>query len=385
MKGRQDHPAYQRAVGAYLAGRSRELARLRKARSLSADEKLLIEARVRLARRRFALAREALARVSARAGTFLHGDRCFLEASSWFQEGDFEASACWNLRARESYTAVSDRRGAFLSSHNLGVDFSRMGSRKLAAACFSEAEAAAGDPREHALLLRARACEESRSRRYAEAAAWLDALRKLEGALDDHDREVTAHVAADIYFRAGRAEDALRALEEAPPTARDLGRRQFERAMIAVSRKGGLLAPAPAPVRKAPEYLLKWELVRALQAGEQARGAALWKKLRAMSPGHFGGEFECLDASERDSSFWQVVRRLRKPAPKTAPALAGKLAKLARVLGESGFPLRKEELIERVWGIPYDPALDSRLYKLIERAKRQELPIVSRGRAYLLA
>jgi hypothetical protein len=52
--------------------------------------------------------------------------------------------------------------------------------------------------------------------------------------------------------------------------------------------------------------------------------------------------------------------------------------------GEAPTPLRKESLIEKIWNSPYDPAFDSRLYKLIERARQNNINIISLNRAYFI-
>jgi hypothetical protein len=57
---------------------------------------------------------------------------------------------------------------------------------------------------------------------------------------------------------------------------------------------------------------------------------------------------------------------------------------LYRELTAATFPLRKEELIERVWGLAYDPRWDSRFYKLVERAKKAGMAIVCSHHAYFL-
>src|SRR5262249_41048678 len=151
-------------------------------------------------------------------------------------------AAYWNMKARDRYARAGHRPGEFLATHNLMVDLSRIGNQVLAQAFFKEARALVSDPAETMLLFRARACEASRQRNYVEACAWLDKLMAGIESMRPHDREITYNVAADIYFRAGRYEDALRVLKEQIARStrnRDRGRLIFEQAMIEFKLRNG--------------------------------------------------------------------------------------------------------------------------------------------------
>jgi len=138
MNARLEHPFYQNAVEAYLHGTPKTFLKLRKYRRLSVPEQALLECRARLRDRSWSKAWDSLKRVDQSAGTFLFAEKHFLSATLCFFKGDFETAAFLNLKAFELYRTANDRRGQFLSAHNIMVDFSRMGNQVLAKYYFNE-------------------------------------------------------------------------------------------------------------------------------------------------------------------------------------------------------------------------------------------------------
>lgn len=387
-KRREDFPKYQAAVQAFLAGDAREFRALARSEGLTRSERKLLEARARFRREEWSEAFELLTTMGKAGFPFLEADRQFLLASAHFALGRIEAAAACNISAAELYREVGDRRGRFIALYNAMVDFSRLGHNALAQLHFEQASAFAQGAAEETVLWRAMACEESRLRRYDEACRWLDRASERVAELNHVDRHVHFAVAADIYARAGRFDAAIRALESIRATRTQTearARLDFELGvLLALTRETSLGEPSNA-VAATAEFGLKWNFLRSLEQGEIDRADRLWKDLCAMFPGIFGSRdgYACLDPSEEDTSFWRCVRRLRHRARPVAPP-KGKVGDLYRELLGARHPVRKELLIERIWKIPYDPRWDSRLYKLVERAKRERIPIVSAQRAYRL-
>jgi hypothetical protein len=163
------------------------------------------------------------------------------------------------------------------------------------------------------------------------------------------------------------------------------GRIDFERRVVSYLRDNKPLPARNGSVGLSEEFSLKWDILRTLQNGEVERAETLWKTLARRSPLLYGPKFSCLVDSESRTIFFTFLSQLlRNPKPETkVPELTGRLGALHRLLSESPTPLRKEDLIEKIWGKPYDPTLDARFYKLVERLKKAtEHTIVTMNRTY---
>ena len=58
---------------------------------------------------------------------------------------------------------------------------------------------------------------------------------------------------------------------------------------------------------------------------------------------------------------------------------------LCDLLMQSSLPLRKEEIIEKIWGRTYHPDLNDRFYKLMERLKKNTNAVIyNQNSSYLL-
>jgi tetratricopeptide (TPR) repeat protein len=389
-KTRADYPKYQEAVTAYLADDSRLFLSLIDSQDLSVQERVLLDARRLFRESKWKEATQRLQSGAFMAGSFLDGEKNFLMASAQFFLGDIEGAAGLNLRAVEIYTAVGDRRGRFISLHNLMVDFSRLGHQKLARIYFDQARALADTDSEHILIERAMACEASRFERYDEACVHLErALKRSTQKTSSQslpDRQALSAVAADIFYRAGkidRAHEILVKEKDNRERNRERGRLDFDLGVIEAIRDRKSLGVCPSSLSKLPEYELKWKLLVALQSGDQDVALKLWKRLLELTPGLFGPDFQCTDPSEAKTAFWTYVKSLQSPKEfQLEVNVSGKLKVLCDLLQGSKTPLRKEDLIEKIWETSYESTYDARFYKLIERAKQNQIPIVNNNRAY---
>jgi len=141
--------------------------------------------------------------------------------------------------------------------------------------------------------------------------------------------------------------------------------------------------------------MLKWKIIDSLRAGAVQELQSLWKTLRTSLPNAFGELFEIFDPLEKNSAFGRALQACQVSR---SPILSSieitdvafrqredKIQKLSEILSQSNTPIRREELIEKVWNKPYDPSLDTRFYKLMERFKKlTKRKVLNLNRAYLL-
>ena len=368
---RANHGLYQRGVQAYLEGQTALLLRIRRDPKLAPGERSLLEARSLFRESEFAKARKLLESFSGTG--FLKAERLFLLATALNQVGSYEQAARTGLEALAIYESLDDRLGQFRMLYNLSVDYGRLGLLELSAYYVKRAEEKSEGATEAALLLRASACQHSKLGRFAEACIDLSRALELRGELNEVDRGVLDTVCADIFFRAGKWKLALEACEHlrSRRSNREFSRIEFEFQLIRALLGQDSLSTPGAAIAGSADLSLKWDLLLAVQSGQMDLSLRCWAELRKANPGTFGEAFELKSDSDRKSAFGVF--------------LAKELLKLYHVLRESKIPLRKEELIEQVWDVPYDPKLDSRLYKLVQRLREQgQVPVHSQNRAYRL-
>ena len=402
---RLQHPEYERAVDAYLNSRKDRLDRVLSSGKLRPTERTLIEARVLNRNGESREALELLRKIQPE-GRFLRAELHWVRSHCHHRLAEYEFLHLEKLRAEVLYRECGDRRGLFLCAYNLSVEHNRSARHELERHYLEQAEVLMQGASEQALVWRAQACLLSVQEK------WPEAIRRIERAMDCSDELTpldsagTRAVAADLYFQAGRSERALELLMDLSrlPESAERARFECDRLLLQSLLKKELVVDAGPAVRENPEYHARWQLVRAVQGGDRATASSAFARLSALLPEAFevdqDGSWLCHDASTRKSIFWSALQAAleqdrQRPAPisdrtENAAAGSGLLNELEQILSTSVMPLRKEELVEQLWRCPYDPAFDSRFYKLVQRLKRSLTAhrrgrIVVRNRAYRLS
>lgn len=388
MKKRSDFPLYGRFMSFYLKGRYTEVRANLAHPEMSQAEKKLLAARLLMRESRFAEAAELIAGAAKSPELFLKADAQFLRAQLAALQDQREVAIAERLVADGLFQKLGDKRGRFLCQYNLSVEHNRLGMDALAYYYLCQSEEFAESESEQALILRAQACHHSRALRFDEAEERLSELFKVMKASTPQDRAVSLSVAVDIKVRAGKLNEALDLVLELSSI-----RKHFD-SQRADAYKVFLAALRGARITKAPrndtreEYLLQWHILHSLQEGETQEARNAWSELRAKHGALYGDFLEVLHASDKLSLFGRLVDAMRVHAPAESapmPEATNTLDKLMSVLSQAQTPLRKTELIEKIWDCSYDPSYDARFYKLVERLKKQKgVRISSVGRAYRL-
>jgi tetratricopeptide (TPR) repeat protein len=387
---RDDYPLYVAGIEAIQSQNRGKTRQILKSPQLSLIEKRLLQVRKMFRNNKYVEAIRCLESLSP-IGAFFLGEKYILLAHVWFLKGDFQKSAIFNTLAFEAYTLDSDRRGLFLSLYNLSADYNRMGAYQLSTHYLERSRPYARTPGEHCLILRAEACQWSIEENYDKACSVLSEAFSMADALLPADLTALHSVAADIYFRSKRYETCYEILKRICAGSRKASRDArlaFDIKVVEQLRSGASLPAREGAWQFSDEFSLKWDILRCVQNGEMDRAQKLWKSLTRRLPMLYGEDFSCLSASESSTIFFQYLSRLFKTpsfstSAKDSDLLKGKLGKLHRILAQSSTPLRKEELIEKIWGTAYDPKFDSRFYKLMERLKKTACrTIITSNRTY---
>lgn len=387
------HGLYLRGVEAYVKGQARKLADILKSPSLDLHEKALLRARLLLRKRNWVGAQLALE--IEMPDSFLEAEKFFVLGNTFGFTADWQKAAIHMLEAQQIYRQVNDARGVFLSAYNLSVDFSQLGQKKLSQHFLSLAEQYGKSPQEKTLILRAQACSMIENEQPKKALQLIDQALSVSGPITPAEKTMTLLVAAEIYFFNGQATESKRILQSLrlSKALRQPGRVIFELELLNrwLNEKSpySTFGKAHLEVTKSSEHNLKWQILSNLQSGNQPEAERFWSLLQAHFPAIYSSHFSVKDPYHQGCLFFKMVESLLKISRVPSEVLIarpGKLQSLVQTLIESGSPVRKEILIERLWKTEYDPKFNSRLYKLIERARREiGVEIKNKNQSYYVA
>lgn len=378
------NPRYRIVLESYFEGDNRALERFVQDRTNSLCEIKLVRARQLLRKGSYPEAFEILATLTPDSA-FTRAEVAILKASIHSYQSKWQGAIDEALIAREAYEQSHkhhpEERGLFISNYNLSVYYSRLGEESRAIKCLREAEAWMRTPTQRSLVYRARACEFSARSEFVLAVKEIERALALKAEIDPVDSAALIGVAADIYFRAGEASKAIECLEEIAQSKviRDKAKVRFDLLVLrGLLRKDKKLVPnvCPEGLSANEEYSLRWEILSALQSGESARASAAWSKLVKAFPLRFRPGFAGVTEADESMLFLQAVRFLQRPPVLVKPRVVrhqntGKAGKLLELLQLAKTPLRKEEIIERLWEQAYEPTLDNRFYKLMSRLRKE--------------
>jgi hypothetical protein len=353
---------------------------------LSSSEKKLISARMLLKKQNISEALRLLSQPIL-SRTFLEAERLFLSGTAHFLKADFENALKLNLMASEKYRQVSDRRGQFLSLYNASVDASRMSLFSLCQFYLESAEAQITQTDEKALALRAWACLESDRGDYSKSIALIQSAAGEKETLSPQDKLFFDHVLSYVYFRSRnvkQSRNVLLALRK-KTNNRDRALVELDYQLVSSLQTGSKIPRPPGFTSRCLETTAKWRLLLLLQQGSLEEAQAQWATLCKLQPMTFAPGFVFRSESDKNSPFGSTLARFFEKSTQPHPPkvkLTPKLALTRDILAQQKIPLRKEELIEKIWQVPYDPAYDTRFYKLIERLRKHGFKLIVRNQTY---
>jgi tetratricopeptide (TPR) repeat protein len=391
MFDRNKYLEYQNEVNAYLS-KEGSFSKVRKSPKLNNVEKKLMMARYLNRRSKHHMVLDMLSKINDTDDQFLKAEKYFLQAQTYSFLGHFEQSAKCNLHALEIYQQLMDRRGLFLVNYNLSVDYSRLGLRNLTEYYLNKAVNLKSLPSEVALIMRAMACYYMEQRNYELANIYIEKALNDVSTYGKLDQLNTYLVASDFWVsnrEFNKAYDMLNQLHNSKNFALK-ARYQLERAMLKSIISNDKLELPPTNLEEG-QYLQKWKLLISIQSGHTEMAKILWNEVRKLDP-RLGEEFLGIDEGETAPLFTTYLRKLiKEKQPQKETCVSTKLKEglakeLYSILVTSPVPIRKEELIEKLWKTSYFPELDNRFYKLVQRLKEQtNLNIINQSNAYYIS
>ena len=386
---RDDHNSYQKEVDRYL-NRQSNLASMKNSKILTTIEKKLLEVRYLNKKSNHHNVIALLDKIVTE-NTFLQGEKLFLKAQTYSFLAMFEKALKYNLLALSCYQEINDRRGIFLCSYNLSVDYSRLGLFSLSKLYLDKGNEYKKTGQEIALIIRGLACH------YAEQKNYSEAIKIIEEALSTNkfnqfDLVNTYLVASDIYVEANEFAKAfdilgkLKKFKDFPLKDRS----KFEYAILNSIVNDVKLSTMIEKQINNNGYRLKWNFLKLLETGQVENAKKIWNELMKFDHSLTKQFLKINELGNDDKLFSLYISKLSSGLNEKStklPLIKGKKGTLLyQLLLHSKIPIQKEELIEKIWETSYHYEMDNRFYKLIQRVKKQiSKKIINRSNAYFLA
>ena len=389
VKQRKDFADYQKALDLYLSGDHTKLKKQMLKLDLSKQERTLIEARLLLKDNKIQQAQELLLKLNT-SHNFHEAERQLVLANSYGFESNWQLATLHNLRAYEIYAKLEDRRGLFITSYNVAVDFSHMGHKALAQSYYEQSFKIASSTQEQVLVLRALALDLQSENKTDQAKQEIEKALALAKDTSSADQVSTWLVAADLYWQWDEKERSYEFLVKAEKNRNVLDgpRLEFEKQIASWCLGKSKKLSFSFALLDSTEYGLYAKLFSYLQNGDVNLAQATWYQLSKKYPEKFSPEFLLLQNSEQSSLLGSAVEKWKRSTQNTQPAhhahLTNTELKLFSILQQQQTPANKEWLIEKVWDKSFEPADIAKFYKLIERLRKKQIHITKNSTGYFI-
>lgn len=374
---------YLSALDCYKNNQMDEYSELLKNSELSVVEKKLLQARLTFRDKKWDEGIDDLVKIKTEMSDFLRAETNALISYAYSMKGDWQSAIIYNESAAELYQKLDYTKQTYNCFYNQSVYYARLGLLEIGNHYLDKAQVFASSLMEKAAINRALASNLSKSMKYPDALKHINKDIKAFQELEMNET-IAIHflVAADIYCCLGdykKAQEFIKTLtnvKKVPFRARIL----FEQYMLeAFLSSGSAMVEWPEVVMEDDLYSLKAQVINHLLSGRQPEAKDAWIKLAQKEPNNYLPNFEVKYQSDRNSLYFKFISKIKSgtkeaPAPESLnDSLSGKALILYTILYQASFPISKEDLIEKVWELPYEPSYDSRFYKLIQRLKEASI------------
>lgn len=384
---RNQYVDYQNGVKAFLNS-ERRFYYLAQTPRITRLEKALLLVRKLHKRNKFDTALEILLNLHSTPSDFLAGEKYFLLAQTYAYKLNFEQSAINNLIAIDHYQKIEDKKGLFQCNYNLSVDYSRMDLDEVAQYYLNQAKPFCEEIHQEAVLLRAEACSFAKKGDKESSLSKVKQLQEILHKLSKPDQMISMSVIATVYVSHHELNKAFEILTK----LKNLGdfetrpKSFFEYEILKSYLFNSYLIPPPNSIMECEPLYCKWRCLHLISTGQIEKAKVEWNNLCKVDPAYKKVNFAQPRASQNANLFDLYLQKMVNinRTPDIGPK-KGKPFIIYKLLAESIHPLSKEEIIEKVWKVPYSTDFDSRFYKLIERLRKEfGLNIITKNMSYLL-
>ncbi len=385
MKQRCDFPHYNQAVSLYLNRELKKLNLLLAKQLLTHSERTLIKARLLNLEGKTAQAQELLQGHSP-TSAYLKAQKNNVLSSVFDKLSRYQSAAVCNQKAINLYHQLNDREGLFVSYLNLSINYSRLSLEELFEYNWQKARKFVATKENYNSLIRAKVSYLAKVGKFEEALAVIQKITR--DSSEYSNKTAFLNLEADILFRLERFDDALAIYQDLVKSNKSLTRFRiyYEYQVTRALMTKVLLKPIPSDYPRQSEYFYLWNAIICLQNGDPELAHHSWLELVKMNPDKYLPEFRYKDIGDFNCHFSKYYRFLQARISDISlnPFKVGSTSyKFVSILKHSQTPLRKELLIEKIWGVPYSPDFDGRFYKVVERVKKNsKIAVIMRNSTY---
>lgn len=374
---------YFKALDALRADKVLKFKRNMNKPSLSYEEKRLLLARLEMHGQNWKEAITILKTFKSGSHPFVLGEVNNLLYYCMASSGDMKHSFPFLEKAYSYFREIDYGRGSFNSMINAGIHWDNLGDLDKAEHYFKIAEKHAFKDFERADLFRSYAILYSYQNRKEETIKYIHQSLELAENLPSRPLVPVLMNAYRSFFNIGMYEVCEQFIEKA---AKYRSNQLYDevltdKLLFHFYMKGEWAKKIPQVVEES-SFGRRYLICQSLDKGYIERAKGLWAQLRELAPDSFGDDFQLTSISEEKSVFGACLVRLREVKTISAKSFKEKFnafkdklpnsksETLIFVLKLIAEPCEKEDLIEAVWDVPYDPSFDQRFYKLMERVKK---------------
>lgn len=381
---KQRFSLYFKAVDALRADNLIKCKRYLNQKNFSYNEKRVLLARLEVHKKNWKEGIEILQRFQSESHPFILGEVHNLLSFCYANLGDeFHSLEHLKLSFQE-YKKIEYGKGCFTVLYNLGVHFEHLGDFEEANKYYKQAESYAYSQLEKMEIQRSRAFMHAYldEKEVAKEIALL--LVKESSQLNIKDRSTSLAGVYKIFFAIGDRESFYKVLQL---TLKNKSGQYYTEALtdklLAELIENGR-APKKVPMLvRTSDIGKRWLVCESLIKGYRDRAKAIWAELMEKSPERYDKNFTITSIPTRLSPFGKCLEKVLSLAPKGEDdsfillnQLKSNLPKkkadrLIYILENFQGSCPKEALIEAIWECEYDPSIEPRFYKLVERVKKQ--------------
>lgn len=387
MRQRSDFTHYNQAVSLYLKREMKKLNSMLTKGLLTHSERTLIKARLLNLEGKTADAEDLLIGHSP-TSKYLQAQKNNVLSSIYDKLSRYQSAAVCNQKAINLYKELADDEGLFVSYLNLSINYSRLSLEELFEYNWRKAKKFVRTNENQNSLIRAKVSYLAKVGKFEDA---LEVIQKITKSESDYSNKVTfLNLEADILVRLKSFDEALEIYQELAKSNKSLTRFRisYEYQVTQALKGKSKLKKVPTDFPRQSEYFYLWNALIYLQDGDPEQAHQAWLELVKINPDKYLPEFRYKDIGDYNSHFSQYYQYLKSKIADISlnPFRPGSTSyKFVNILKHSGTPLRKELLIEQIWGIPYSPDFDARFYKLVERVKKNsKIAVIMRNSTYQL-
>lgn len=388
---KKENSAYKKAKEAYYAKNRVYFERYRKSKDLTYFQKRLLSVISNYSKDKWKENLDILKSMSLSQNNYMNGEYYFHYGYVCWKLAKLDECITNTSKSLEYYQKAKANNGIFNSSYNLSVYYFYKNNIKSSNDYLDIAKSVKYTKYEEAHIYKQDAYILFEMGQKQKAINTLEMSFALKDVLNSTEVAILETASAEVYFRNNQIDKAINILNQVKNNkTNDLGSWAYiQLKFIDIYKNKKALGRVPKIIQNDELYLCQWHIIEALQGGMIDYAKKLWEKLHTLNPQFYGRNFQIQSNWEKEGVFSKILQQLISSKEKNNRKVeipTGSMAyKLYHILQTSISPRTKEDLIEEIWNVKYDPKYDNRFYQLVRKLKNNyQVKIKNSKSAYKL-